>query len=244
MKWNFWEKAPKKPEQPAWPTDAYLSIKYLVGFYSMADSLPFSEWKSPLVDVSPALESTAQIFVRALQTRLYFWLLERRIGGPEAEIAQDGFLMLLSKLSDDKENDMCSMTGFLLRLIDDAVKTAESAGEKTIPTPDGDVTVPPEYFMALHLLLRMPDSPYHNSASDPEFGKDDWVLTECLVHGKDAAKEFFTPMIDAIATFDANQFPEWSWRKKPGAHERHLSGGTGVCYSRQRGAWSRHRTYS
>jgi len=222
MKWNFWEKTPKKPEPPAWPTDAYQSVKYLVGFYSMADSLPFREWKSPHVDVSPALESTVQISVRALQTRLYFWLLDGRIGVPEAEIAKDGFLQLLTQLSDDKENDIGRMTRFLLRLIDDAVNTAEKAGKKTIPTPEGDVAVPPEYFMALHLLMRMPDSPFYNSEGDPGFGKDDWALTECLVHGKVAAREFFTPMVDAITGFDVTQFPQWSWREKPGAHERHL----------------------
>ena len=222
MKWKFWERTPKRPEPSAWPTDAYQSVKYLVGFYTMAGSLPFREWKSPLVDVKPALESTVQISVRALQTRLYFWLLERRIGVPEAEIAKDGFLLLLTRLSEGDDSDMGSMTGVLLRLIDDAANTAEKAGEKTISTPDGDVVVPYEYFMALHLLLSMPDSPYYNSETDPELGKDDWALTGCLVHGKDAARVFFTPMIDAISGFDVTQFPEWSWRKKPGAHERHL----------------------
>jgi hypothetical protein len=52
MKWNFWAKTPKKAEPPAWPTDTYESVKYL-------DSLPFREWKSPLVDVKPSLESAA-----------------------------------------------------------------------------------------------------------------------------------------------------------------------------------------
>jgi hypothetical protein len=222
MKWNFWHRTPKEAERPEWPTDAYQSVKYLLGFYSMAGSLPFREWKSPLVDVKPTLENTAQISVRALQTRLYFWLLERRFGVPEAEIAKDGFLQLLTKLSDGNENDLGSMTRFLLELIDDAVNTAEKAGEKTIPTPNGDIVVPAEYFMALHLLMRMPDSPYYNSDTNPEFNRDDWALAECLVHGKDAAKEFFTPMIQAVTNFDVTQFPEWSWRKKLGAHERHL----------------------
>lgn len=44
-----------------------------------------------------------RISVRALQTRLYFWLLERRFGVPETEIAKDGFLQLLTRLSDGKD---------------------------------------------------------------------------------------------------------------------------------------------
>jgi hypothetical protein len=76
--------------------------------------------------------------------------------------------------------------------------------------------------MARHLLMRMPNSPYYNAESDAEFDEDDWALTECLIHGKDAAIEFFTPMIDAVTSFDVTQFPEWSWRQKPGAYERHL----------------------
>jgi len=82
------------------------------------------------------------------------------------------------------------MTGFLLRLVDGAVETAEREGEKTISTPSGDVVVPPEYFMALNILMRMPDSPYY-SRTDPDFKNDDWALAECLVQGKDAAKSVF-----------------------------------------------------
>src|SRR5256885_12971340 len=55
---------------------------------------------------------------------------------------------------------------------------------------------------------RMPDSPHYDSQTDPELGKDDWALTECLVHGKHAAKEFFTPMIDAITGFDVTRSEE------------------------------------
>lgn len=221
-KWNFWKRRPNKP--PAWPTDAYQSVKYLVGFYSMAGSLPFSEWKSPLIDVGPALESTVQISVRALQTRLYFWLLELRIGVPEAEIAKHAFLLLLTQLSDDEENDLGRMTGFQLQLIDDAANTAKKVSEKTntLPTPDGDAALPYEFFMALHLLTRMPDGPDYQSEIDPSFRQDAATLTQCLVQGKDVANKFFTPIIDAITTFDPAQFPYWSWRTKPGAHERHL----------------------
>jgi hypothetical protein len=224
MKWKFWEKPqPAPPAVPAWPTDAYQSVKYLFGFYSMTDSMPFREWKSPLVDVSPALGDTVNIAVRALQTRFYFWLLERHIGILETEIAKDGFLGLLTQLSEGgTDNDLGRMTRFLLSMIDDALKTAEREGEKIIKTATGDVVVPPEYFMALHVLMRMPDSPYYNSETNPDFKSDDWALTECLVHGKDAAKTFFTPMVEAITGFDVNQFPEWTWREKPGAHERHL----------------------
>jgi hypothetical protein len=222
MKWKFWDKAPPNPKPIAWPSGTHESVKYVVGFYSMAGSLPFREWKSPLVDVKPNLESTVQLAVRALQTRFYFGLLERRIGVLEAEIAKDGFLSLLTRLSDDTEGDLGAMTRFLLLMIDDAANTAEHAGEKVVPTPSGDVVVPPEYFMALHLLVRMPDSPYFNVEADADFDKDDWTLAECLVHGKTAAKGFFTPMIDAITEFDPGQFPEWTWRKRPGAHERHL----------------------
>ena len=223
MKWKFWDKAQAPTrEVPDWPSDAYQSVKYLFGFYAMQDSMPFHEWKSPLVTVSPAIEDTVKIAVRALQTRFYFLLLERRIGIHEAEIAKDGFLGLLTQASDDPENDLGRMTRLLLGMIDDALKTAEQQGEKTIKTPDGDVAVPPEYFMALHILIRMPDSPYYNLQTDPEFGQNDWALAECLVHGKEAAKTFFTPMIEAVTTFDVSQFPEWAWRKKPGAYERQL----------------------
>jgi len=221
MKWNFWEKTPKKPESPAWPTDAYQSVKYLFGFYSMTDSMPFSEWKSPLVKVPPALEDLVKIAVRALQTRFYFFLLERRIGILETEIAKDGFLELLTQVSDSPKDDLGNMTRFLLGMIDDALKTAEHQGKKLIKTPDGELEVPVEYFMALHILMCMPDSPYYN-ADDPNFHGNEWMLAECLVHGKDAAKTFFTPMIEAVATFDVSQFPVWAWRKKPGAYERQL----------------------
>jgi hypothetical protein len=223
MKWKFWDKAQAPTrEVPAWPSDAYQSVKYLFGFYAMQDSMPFHEWKSPLVTVSPALEDTVKIAVRALQTRFYFWLLERHSGILEAEIAKDGFLGLLTQAGDDPETDLGSMTRFLLDMSDDALKTAEQQGEKIIKTSSGDVAVPPEYFMALHILVRMPDSPYYNLYTDPEFGGDEWTLAECLVHGKDAAKTFFTPMIEAVTTFDASQFPEWAWRRKPGAYERQL----------------------
>jgi hypothetical protein len=137
-------------------------------------------------------------------------------------LAKDGFLGLLTQASDNPETDLGSMTRFLLDMIDDALKTAEQQGEKIIKTSSGDVAVPPEYFMALHILVRMPDSLYYNLYTDPEFGGDEWALAECLVHGKDAAKTFFTPMIEAVTTFDASQFPEWAWRRKPGAYERQL----------------------
>lgn len=114
------------------------------------------------------------------------------------------------------------MTRYLLGMIDDAVKTAEQHGEKTIQTSNGDVQIPPEYLMAVHILMRMPDSPYYNLQTEPEFNEDDWALAECLAHGKDAAKTFFTPMVEAVTTFDAIEFPVWTWRNKPGAYERQL----------------------
>jgi hypothetical protein len=223
MKWKFWDKDPPPPRPvPAWPTDAYESVKYLFGFYGMRDTLPFTEWKGPLATVSPAIEETVKIAVEALQTRFYFWLLERRIGIHQVEIAKDGFLALLSQASADSKNDLGSMTRFLLDMIDAAVKAAEDQGEKTVKTPDGDLPIPSEYFMALHIFMSMPDSPYYNVQTDPAFGGDVWTLAECLIHGKEAAKAFFTPMIEAITIFDVSQFPEWAWRKKPGAYERQL----------------------
>ena len=70
--WKFWGTTPKKPEPPAWPTDAYQSVRYLVGFYAMQDSMPFHEWKSPLVTVSPAIEDTVKNAVRRFKPDFIF----------------------------------------------------------------------------------------------------------------------------------------------------------------------------
>ena len=85
-------------------------------------------------------------------------MLEQQVGKFEAEIARDGFLGLLTQLSGDGADDLGQMTRHLLRLVDDAANTAESQGDKAVPTPTGDVKVRPEYFMALHFLVRMSDS--------------------------------------------------------------------------------------
>jgi hypothetical protein len=224
MKWPWSKKQAVPPAAPAWPTDAYMSVKACCYFYSKQyESLPFRERKPPNIEVSPAIESTARVAVCGLQTRLYFYLLEQRIGKLEAEIAKDLFLGLLTQLSSEgADNDMGSMTRFLLRVVDDAANTAESQGGQKVSTPSGDVEVPPDYFMALHFLVRMSDSPYYNADADTKFNNDDWTLAQCLEHGKSAAATFFTPMVNAVASFDVNQFPEWAWRDKPGAHERHL----------------------
>lgn len=224
MKWPWSKKQAAPSAAPAWPTDAYMSVKACCYFYSKQyESLPYREWKPPSVDVSPALEDTARVAVCGFQTRLYFHLLEQQIGKLEAEIAKDGFLGLLTQLSGDgAENDMGRMTRFLLHMVDDAANTAASQSGQKINTPSGDVEVPPDYFMALHFLVRMSDSPYYNANADTNFKNDDWTLAHCLEHGKNAAITFFTPMVNAIASFDVNQFPEWVWRDKPGAHERHL----------------------
>ena len=170
MKWKLWGKTPSPPEAteaPAWPTDAYTSVKFFVGLFVKSGSLPFREWKSPLATVRPELQLTVEIAVHALQMRLYFWLFERHFGTLEAEIAEGAFLELLTQLSDDPKSDAGRMTQFLLGMIDSAFELAKEQGEKTITTTDGEVAVPPEYFMALYILLRMPDSPYYNSEGDP-----------------------------------------------------------------------------
>ena len=227
MKWP-WSKrqaAPTpKPAAPEWPTDAYESVRAFCYFFSKQyESLPFREWKPPEVNVSPAIEGVARSAVCGLQCRIYFYLLEQHIGKFEAEIARDGFLGLLTQLSGEGADDLGQMTRHLLRLVDDAANTAESQGDKAVPTPTGDVKVPPEYFMALHFLVRMSDSPYYNKFDgNTEFKGAEWAVAQCLEHGKGAAVTFFGPMVKAITSFDVNQFSEWAWRDKPGAHERHL----------------------
>lgn len=227
MKWPWSKKQPApipQPAPPAWPTDAYESVRAFCYFFSKQyESLPFREWKPPDLNVSPAIEDVARSAVCGLQCRIYFYLIEQRIGRLEAEIVRDGFLGLLTQLSGEGAEDLGQMTRHLLGLVDGAANTAESEGDKTVPTPTGDVKVPPEYFMALHFLVRMPDSPYFNKFDgNTEFQGDEWVVAQCLEHGKDAAVTFFRPMVNAISGFDANRFPEWVWRDKPGAHERHL----------------------
>lgn len=221
MKWP-WSK--KQPAPEGWPTDAYQSVRAFCYFFSKQyESLPFREWKPPGVNVPPAIEEVAKSAVCGLQCRAYFYLLEQRIGKLEAEIARDSFLSLLTHLSGEGANDLGQMTRHLLGLVDDAANTAETQGGKAVPTPSGDVKVPPEYFMALYFLVRMPDSPYYNKFDgNSDFKGDELTVAQCLEHGKDAAVTFFRPMVNAITRFDVNQFSEWSWRHKPGAHERHL----------------------
>ena len=227
MKWP-WSKRkappPTAPGGPAWPSDAYESVRAFCYFFMSQDMMPFRDWKASTAEVAPRIEGTAQAAVRGLQTRIYFWLLERHLGTLEAEIAKDGFLGLLSQLSGENAgtpDDLGRMTRSLLSMVDDAMNTAEQQGEKKIPTPSGDVVVPADYYIGMYMLLRMSDSPHYNR-TDPDFGNDDWAIAECLEHGKDGARTFFTPMVEAIAAFDVNKFTEWAWRDKPGAHERHL----------------------
>jgi hypothetical protein len=205
-----------------WPTDAYQSVRFLLGFFLMPDSLPFREWKKTSVDLSPAMERTVKIAVRALQTRLYFEMLKERFSAAEAEIARDCFIQLLSDLDEDRETGGGNIMRYMLQLIDDAAKSAAKAGTKRIPTPDGDVETPLEYSMALFLMVSIPVSPYYDSKRLTHLGMEDLEFTRCLIHGKEWAIEFFTPMIDAITSFDVTRFPRWTWRSKPGAHERHL----------------------
>jgi hypothetical protein len=119
---------------------------------------------------------------------------------------------------------MGSMTHWLLRLVDDAANTANSQIEQKIRGASGEeIEVPADYLMALHFLVRMTDSPYYNKFDgDLDFRGDEWTVAQCLEHGKEFAVTFFRPMTDAVTSFDVNMFPEWTWRDKPGAHERHL----------------------
>jgi len=229
MKWPWSKKqaAPAAPPTPApaWPSDAYESVRACCYFFAKhEESLPFREWRPPNVKMSPAMEGMASVAVCGYQTRLYFYMLEQRIGKLEAEIALDGFLGLLTQLSDEgAEKDMGSMTRWLLRMVDDAANLVSSQMGQKVSTSSGDVEVPADYRMALYFLLRMKDSPYYNKLDgDTDFHNDDWTLAQCLEYGKDAAVSFFRPMTDAVTSFDVSKFPEWAWRDKPGAHERHL----------------------
>jgi hypothetical protein len=58
--------------------------------------LPYRKWKPPKVDVPGRLQRTAQVSVCGFQTRLYFYMLEQRIGKLEAEIAIGGFFGVLT----------------------------------------------------------------------------------------------------------------------------------------------------
>lgn len=205
-----------------WPTDAYESISLLVRLYLTANSLPYREWKPPTDQVRAELEDAAQMAVRGLQTRLYIWLLERRIGVQEAEIAREKLLMLLTRVSNGTDVDIGNVTRLLLEMIDDAFKTAEELEKNTGRKQDGANELPEEYFMALYLLMRLPESPYDISSQEKAMSQDAWTIMRCLIHGKDEGIKFFTPMVDAVTNFNIEKFPEWSWRKMPGAHERHL----------------------
>lgn len=224
MTWQFWKnrEAPKiaEPQDIKWPTDAYESVKMLLGLYVKATP-PFSYWRAPGVQFTPEVEETAELSARSYQLAIWFWMLGSAQGAIAARMARDAFCILCDELEDKTGN----LFEALLALQDSAYAAyAESPPErrKIKTASDGDeAELPREYFVAVYMLLALDNSPYYLQENRDMRG-DDFALAACLGEANSQAQQIFTPMLAAIGQFVPENFPKWKWSAIPGAHERHL----------------------
>jgi hypothetical protein len=202
-----------------WPTDAYASVRFLVGMY-VTKGAPFSQWKAPRALLSPAALSTAELCVQGWQLSVWFHLFEHRFDPVAAKMAKDAALAMAKDLSPD--DDFSDMLWALLQMY----TTAEGA-YADMPAQQRQVTIngqtmetPWPYFLSLYFFARLDGSPYKGQDSVPE--SDTLGLAQCVEDATTTAKAVFAPMLAAVADFDPASFTSWRWSEKPGAHEMHL----------------------
>ena len=75
--------------------------------------------------------------------------------------------------------------------------------------------MPPEYYVALHMLTYAPGAPYFTSPEEydrsgklRDMNGNDWLLAECLAHCRDSATEHFMRALNTM-TIDARALSEW-----------------------------------
>jgi hypothetical protein len=229
MSWKFWKKpvtqnVPSAGEfvVPAiqWNTDAYDSMKFLFGMY-VRDVPPFSLWRDSDAQLLPSLEELASTNAKAYQ--LWFWFAgyQQRRGTIEAVMLPEAFFHLFETSAPD--TDLSDQ----IRWLFDFQEKGLLAFEETPPDKKGAVDaamgaeMPPEYYLAMYQLLGFPDSPYRDGKTElPE--EQQRALSLCLLNARMVALKVFTPMLDAIITFDPARITSWRWSEPLGAHERHL----------------------
>ncbi|WP_341313551.1 tryptophan leader peptide [Paraburkholderia sp. IMGN_8] len=217
MSWKFWKTS--QTSAIKWPTDAYGSVRFLLGMFLSHNVPPFSQWRTPEVTFSPDIEVTAEISARGYQLAIWFWMFSAKYDAIASRMARDAFCLF----ADEADPSMGTMIESLLSL-QDRVNQAyqDTPREERSLSRDGETTeLPLEFFMATGFLLQTSDSPYFGIVGDDMNG-DDITLAECLSHAAQQAIAIFTPMQQALVAFDPRTFPKWKWSAHPGAFERHL----------------------
>lgn len=224
MAWKFWQKpklaSPIRPTPPDidWNTDAYDSVKFLCGMY-VKDTPPFALWRDPEAELLPEIEELASTNVKAYQLCLWFAMYRSRRGAIEARMLRDAFFNVFDVLSEGDE--FGKQMRWLLDFQEKAVAYVDEipADKKASVEAGLGTQMPPEYYIAMYQLLGFPESPYAPDKQElPEAQQR--ALAICLLNGRMAAQEFFTPMLDAIQAFDPAKIPHWEWSKTLGAYER------------------------
>ncbi len=170
----------------------------------------------------PEIEELASTNVKGYQLCLWFAMYQERRGAIEARMLRDAFFNVFDLLSEG-EDSLGKQVRWILGFQDKAIAYVdEIPPEKKTALEEGLGTqMPPEYYIALYQLLGFPESPYAPDKEElPEAQQR--ALCVCLLNGRITAHEFFSPMLDAIQTFDPAKIPHWEWSKTLGAYERHL----------------------
>jgi hypothetical protein len=220
MGWKFWEKKPQAaaPQADMWPTDSVAAVRKLIGLY-ISEVPPFKQWQATNAQLTPETEKIAEIGARGLALGMWFWQFAAIHGDIAMQMAIDTFCNLLDELTgEDKAGEQ---TYKLLAFIDNARQGfSDMPNEQRTRVVNGEtieVTFP--WYLALYLLIQLPNSPYE--------GKDDvrdadLDVALCLAQATERAQEFWEPMLAAIGPFNPASYDTWRWSARPGAFERHL----------------------
>lgn len=236
MNWQFWNKNGRATPIPEtrtlafskieWPTDIYDSARFLFGMYIERVS-PFSSWQDSNATLSSGAQNIASLCVQSYQLSIWFWMIGNKFNTIVEKMARDAFLETALELEAQSESvsdfKFSDMLHWLLQMHQDAYESyANTPDDKKISVINGKTCeLPREFFVALHFLYGMSESPYYRSDAI-DLQNDDWALSNCLRYASGTATEVFVPMQAALINFNPDKFLKWRWNEKPGAFEIHL----------------------
>ena len=162
--------------------------------YNMSrNEQPFNDWRLETSEIPKALEDFFRISVNAYQVYIFYMLTAKRYG---YEIAAK-VLSIQSKTLDLVGDGLGKQLVTLIGNIEHTITTLHNKPQK-FDVDGREIDVPMEIGLAMYYLVVSDDAPFpvDENGDFPDLNDLEFDLGECLIHGRDSAIAYFSPMVD------------------------------------------------
>ena len=180
----------KKNEMPEIDLEIYANMPL---FQMSENDIPFNDWRSPEANIPDGLEDLFRISVWMYQMYAFYILTGDRFGQEIADRVLRFQVERISKLSEEMGQQLQAAIQQIHRIVTHPF-VAEVKGQK--------VEMPVEYGIAMEFLTLGENAPYPldvekfqaDESNMPDTNSAELSLMACLVHGREKALSYFTPM--------------------------------------------------